>query len=45
MQPAAPILWRSLQFAPDDDPEELGEMVRAVQRIPSPFQGYDNSWS
>lgn len=35
----------SLQFAPDDDPDELGEMVRAIQRIPNPFQGYDNSWS
>ena len=35
----------SLQFAPDDDPDQLGEMVRAIQRIPNPFQGYDNSWS
>ena len=35
----------SLQFSADDDPDELGEMVRAIQRIPSPFQGYANSWS
>ena len=35
----------SLQFSPDDDADELGEMVRAIQRIPSPFQGYAAAWS
>ena len=35
----------SLQFSADDDADELGEMVRAIQRIPTPFQGYANTWS
>ena len=35
----------SLQFSADEDADELGEMVRAIQRIPTPFQGYANTWS
>jgi probable F420-dependent oxidoreductase len=35
----------SFQSSPDDDPDQLAEVVRAIQRIPSPFKGYANDWA
>ncbi len=32
----------SIQFAPDDDPDQLAETVRAIQAIPNPFERYAN---
>lgn len=34
----------SLQFAPDDDVDEVAEVVREIQKIPSEFEGYDTKW-
>ena len=34
----------SLQFAPDDDIDEVAEVVREIQKIPSEFEGYDTKW-
>jgi len=29
---------------PDSDPDKLGPVVEAIQRIPSPFQGHGTGW-
>ena len=34
----------ALQFQPDDDPDEVAEVVRQIQKIPSQFEGYDTKW-
>jgi probable F420-dependent oxidoreductase len=35
----------SLPISPTDDPDQLGEMARAIQRIPTKFEGYADTWS